>query len=97
MMKVVKFILLFIPLYWYVLLWDGFVFKIGIPEPPIGNDVPSWVESWLVPLFWFVGTPLSFFIGSAYAFRKKYWVWFGAYMILGGLPVMLFFLGAIIG
>ncbi len=90
MMRIVKFILLFIPLYWYVLLWDSLVFHIDIPTLNIGDNYPAWVEDVIGPIFLFFGIPLSIFIGSVYTFRKKYWVWFGAYMILGcGLWVWL--------
>ncbi len=96
MMRIVKFILLFIPLYWYLLLWDSLVFHIDIPRLSIGDDYPAWVEDIIGPIFLFLGLPLSLLIGSVYTFLKKYWRWFTCYMLLGGVPIIIFLFGVII-
>ncbi|CAM3611579.1 hypothetical protein [Vibrio aquimaris] len=82
MMTFIRYSLLLLPLCWYVLIWDSIVFNGSIPRPTI-NNYPPWVDGLLVPIFWLVITPLSFFIGSIYTAYKKLWWWFAAYMILG--------------
>ncbi len=106
MMIILRYVLLFFPLLWFLYLWLTIAFGIdthidglfydSFPHP---EDPPSigLLPSSLIPFLMFIGTPVMFIIGSIYTAYKKYWVWFGTYMILGGLPVMLFFLGVIIG
>ena len=101
-------ILIFIPLFLLALIWLSAVFGIEfIPDGFLRDDTFEYSgdgkkPSGLISMGWFYTTYfitliVGLLIGSIYTAYKKYWVWFGAYMILGGLPIMLFFLGAIIG
>ncbi|GLT17765.1 hypothetical protein GCM10007938_15430 [Vibrio zhanjiangensis] len=83
MIKYIKFIFLFIPLYCYVLVWDSMVLHLGIPRLNSDYNYPAWVEDIIGPILLLVVMPLSFFVGSAYTAYKKLWWWFAAYMILG--------------
>lgn len=88
-MQIVKFVLLFVPLFWYVGLWGSFVFDVRIIT---WNNPPALVDDFLGPILLLIGAPLSFVIGSIYTAYNKLWWWFGAYMILGlGLYCILRF------
>ena len=95
-----RYVLLFIPVLWFLSLWLTIVFHVDLeidglfydpsphPEdpPPIGLFPSS-----LLILLVFIGTPIMFFIGSIYTAYKKLWWWFAAYMILAGFPLSLLF------
>ncbi|MEF1257163.1 hypothetical protein [Vibrio sp. M260112] len=91
MIKYIRFVLLLMPLYLYILIWDSMVFHLGVPR--FNYNAPSWIEDVVGPIALFVGLPLSFFIGSIYTAYKKLWWWFAAYMILAGFPLSLFIFG----
>ena len=93
-MKIVKYILLFIPIFWYIGLWGSFFFDIHLIT---WNNPPALVDDLIGPILLIIGAPLSFIFGIIYTAYNKLWLWFLGYMILGGLPLILFFLGAIIG
>ncbi|MBP3139598.1 hypothetical protein ACTFQF_19630 [Aliivibrio fischeri] len=108
MINCLRKILLFIPLLLLALIWLSVVLGIDfIPDDIFRDDTFEYSgdgkkPSGLISMEWFYTTYfitliVGFLIGSIYTAYKKYWVWFGAYIILGGLPVMLFLLGTIFG
>ena len=100
----VRYILLFLPIYWFILLWLWYVFQIHLDFGIVYDD--EWdgygpEPSGIIPnsialLFFFFGTPIMFFIGAIYTALKKMWWWFAAYMGLAGYPIALFIIGAMI-
>ncbi len=100
--------LLFIPLLFWGMLWLNVI--VGIDLMPDGFFRDDWTEysgygpkpTGLVSLSWFMFIALTmmilgFFINSIYTAYKKLWWWFGAYMLLGGLPIGFFWILTIIG
>lgn len=101
----VKFFLI-IPLIAYLDLLLSIVFNIQlIPDwffyntEPHPEDPPQqgWIPDSLIIVWVFFVVPLSFFVGSIYTAYKKLWWWFGAYMLLGGLPVGIFSIAVYLG
>lgn len=93
MIKYLRTILLILPLYSYILIWDSMVFHVGVPSISNGYNYPAWFEDVVGPILMFLGLPLSFFIGSIYTAYKKLWWWFAAYIVLAGIPLCIFTLG----
>ncbi|MDO6707521.1 hypothetical protein [Photobacterium sp. 1_MG-2023] len=101
MSQIFRYSLLLIPLCFFVLLWLGVVFGVDIvPDGVLYDDTVEYTgdgikPSGLIPtslfdLFGVIAMIPGFFIGSIYTANKKLWWWFGAYMLIGGLPVGIF-------
>ncbi|WP_425628114.1 hypothetical protein [Vibrio neptunius] len=108
MSKVFRYSLLLIPLFFFVLLWFGVVFNVDmLPNGVLYDDTVEYTGDGLKPsglipnsLFNFLGIIAmvpGFFIGSIYTVYKKLWWWFGAYMLIGGLPVGIFSIAVYLG
>ncbi|PSU87754.1 hypothetical protein C0W35_21245 [Photobacterium kishitanii] len=89
-MQIIKFILLLTPLYCFTVVFSSIVFNIHLPFPQIWESPPAFVRDILEPLLWFFGLPLSFVCCSIYTAYMGLWCWFGAYMILGGIPIGIY-------
>ncbi|KJY87794.1 hypothetical protein TW84_16065 [Vibrio neptunius] len=108
MRVLIRYILLAIPLLFLGLAWFGVVFGIdlipdgflhddtfeysGDGKKPTGFISQSWFDSVSI-----VAMVPGFFIGSIYTAYKKLWWWFGAYMLIGGLPVGIFSIAVYLG
>ena len=95
-----RYVLLFIPVLWFLSLWLTIVFHVDLhidglfyePSPYSGYPPPIGLFPIVfLPILTFIGTPIMFFIGSIYTAYKKLWWWFAAYMILAGFPLSLLF------
>ncbi len=97
---------LLVPLLLLIHIWLNLFFHLDVtpdwlfydsfphPEdPPSQGLLPSVLYPWLV----FLVIPLSVVGGTIYTAYKKLWWWFGAYMILGGLPIGAVWILTIIG
>jgi hypothetical protein len=73
---------LLLPLIWFIYVWLGFYLDLSVEDSPV-------FLLWFLMLFF--GTPITFVIGTVYTYTKKRWWWFGAYMVLGGAPVLGYF------
>lgn len=88
-MSLIGKVFLIFPLLCYVHIWLVFVFNINIIPDWLFYDPQSIAPTKgllpddLIPVLFFIGTPVSFFVGSIYTAYKQLWWWFGAYMILG--------------
>lgn len=85
MRSIIRFILLAIPLLWFVDVWCSLVFGINIDSGLEFNNSVMFEN--LLFLWWFVGVPVSLVSALIYTFKRNYWIWFAAYMVLGGIPV----------
>ncbi|MUJ21978.1 hypothetical protein [Aliivibrio fischeri] len=97
MNKYIRYFLLLVPLLCFFQIWCSLVFDIELPISfPyffLGGDNPGLMDAiWTIIIIIF-----SFFIGSIYTARKKLWGWFTCYMLLGGVPIIIFLFGFIIG
>ena len=99
-----RYVLLFIPLFFFGLWWLGVDFGIDpIPEGLLRNDTYEYsgdggkdtglISQNLVNFIVIVAMLPGSFIGSIYTAYKKLWWWFAAYMILAGFPLSLFMFG----
>ena len=73
--RIVCYIILLWPLYWFVNVWLVFIFEIDTNL----NIIPDRIAAG----FLFIGTPIICCIGAIYTALKKMWWWFAAYMVLG--------------
>ncbi|MGX9459440.1 hypothetical protein ACWU37_21150 (plasmid) [Photobacterium damselae subsp. damselae] len=80
MSKTVRYIALSIPLFLFAIIWAIYILNIGINIDFLSIDL------WF---FWLlIGAPLSLIIGTIYTLtQKKYW-WLAAYWVLGGIPIL---------
>jgi hypothetical protein len=81
-------VFLSIPLIWFSLIWCIFVLHIKINV----DFIPQLL--WVLMLF--IGTPLLFLSGFIYTIKSRIWHWLAIYSILGGIPVIYYFLGVLI-
>lgn len=85
MRSMIRFILLAIPLLWFAGNWCSLVFGINIDSGFEYNDSVMFENLW--GLWAIIGTPVSLVSALIYTFKKSYWIWFTAYIVLGGIPV----------
>ncbi|CAM3529030.1 hypothetical protein VA7868_02261 [Vibrio aerogenes CECT 7868] len=102
MRSAAKNLILILPLIWFVYVWCHFIFGIDLglivdvadnPDNTPANSSGGIIPIGLALFMLFLGTPVSFLAGSIYTGYKKHWRWFGAYAILGGIPVCVYFFG----
>ena len=89
----IRYVYLLTPLLWFALLWLNSLFGIDITPDwlfydsnPSLNAPPSQglISYSVLPILFFLVTPMFLLFGAAYTAYKKLWWWFGAYIILGG-------------
>ncbi|WP_341508934.1 hypothetical protein WAX88_01325 [Photobacterium damselae subsp. damselae] len=85
MRSIIRFILLAFPLLWFAANWCSLVFGMNLNFLDFNED--NVMLGNLVFCWWFVGVPVSLVSALIYTFKRKYWIWFIAYMVLGGIPV----------
>lgn len=87
MSKTVRYISLSIPLFLFAIIWAIYILNIGVNIDFLSIDL------WF---FWLlIGAPLSLIIGTIYTLtQKKYW-WMAAYLILGGIPILSYWIAVL--
>ena len=80
MKRSTEYILLTIPMFWFIYIWLVFVFGLSINT----DYIPELI--WFFTLL--VGTPLMFLFGAIYTYWKKHWLWLLTYCVLGGFPII---------
>lgn len=89
MITYLRLVLLGFPLLWFASIWLTTVFgySFGLGEKEFSS---VYIENiWF--LWTFLGTPISAIVGTIYSLRNKYWWWFSLYMLLGILPLFVYF------
>ncbi|CAM3955299.1 hypothetical protein VA7868_04531 [Vibrio aerogenes CECT 7868] len=76
---------------WFISLWLWFFQWPNLITLLFGED-PGLM---LVPLLGVVNIP-ALFICAGYSFYRKYWYWFGSFIVIGGGPLAIYLFFAFI-
>ena len=107
MRKIVRYTLLLIPLFFWVLMWLGVVFGIDLlPDGLLRDDTYEYSgdgakPTGLISQSWFNFVCLlaiipGSFLCMIYTAFKRMWRWLAVYIMLAGLPIVGFIIGGII-